>query len=73
MWEQEPRERHSYFGIAPAGTTRLSVTTPDGRTRDVAITTWNGAWVVVAPGITSTLVGRNDAGLVLGAATFGSP
>jgi hypothetical protein len=72
IWEQEPRERHSYFGIAPVGTAGLSVTMPDGRARDVAITPWNGAWVVVAPGATSTLVGRDAGSAILGEATFGS-
>jgi hypothetical protein len=73
IWDQEPRERHSYFGIAPAHTTRLSVMTTDGRTRDVAITPWNGAWVVAATGVRSTLVGYDAAGAVLGTATLGTP
>jgi len=72
-WEQEPRERHSCFGIAPAGTTRLSLATPDGRTRDVAITPWSGAWVAVAPTASLTLTGRDAEGAVLGELAFGSP
>ncbi len=69
----EPRRRHSYFGIAPARTAALSVTTHDGHTRDVAITPFNGAWVVVTPGSGSTLTGRDATGAVLGGTTFGSP
>ncbi len=72
VWEEEPRERHSYFGVAPAGTARLSVTTPDGRPRDVAITPWNGAWVVVVAGPTSTLTGRDSNGAIIGETDFGS-
>jgi hypothetical protein len=72
IWEQEPSRRHSYFGVSPEETARLAVSTPDGQTRDVAITPWNGAWVVVAAGTTSTLSGYDSAGELLGTQTFGS-
>ena len=65
-WDEEPRERHSYFGIAVAGTARLTVTTTDGVERDVRITPWNGAYVVAAPGTHSTLTGYDAQGNVLG-------
>ncbi len=65
-WEDEPRERHSSFGIAPVRTTRLTLTTVDGNEREVRITPWNGAYVVVAPGPHSTLTGYDIDGDVLG-------
>jgi hypothetical protein len=64
-WDEEPRDRHSYCGIAPVGTARLTVTT-NGDTRDVRITPWNGAYVVVAAGLNSTLTGYDTEGNVLG-------
>jgi hypothetical protein len=72
VWEAEPRHRFSYCGIAPAQTASLSVTTPDGRSRDVAISPGSGAWVVVTQGTGSTLTGRDAAGTVLGTETFGA-
>ena len=70
-WDEEPRERHSYFGIAVTGTMRLTVTTEDGRERDVPITPWCGAWVVAAPGRHSTLTGYDATGSVLGTVSDG--
>ena len=65
-WEEEPRRRPSYFGIAPVRTTRLTVTSKDGRERALQITPWNGAFVVVSPGTSSTLTGSDAHGDVLG-------
>ena len=65
-WTDAPEERHSFFGIAPAGTERLTVTAAGDREREVPITPWNGAWVVVAPGRQSTLTGYDAGGDVLG-------
>ena len=65
-WEDQPRERHSCFGIVPVRTARLTVTTVDGSERDVRITPWNGAYVVVAPGPHSVLTGYDVDGNVLG-------
>ena len=63
MWNEEPRRRHSYFGVASTEIARLSVTT-DTRRRDVAVTPWNGAWVVIAPGTASTLRAHDATGAV---------
>jgi hypothetical protein len=71
-WDAHPMHRHSYFGTAPTTTDRLTVTTDDDRTRDVAITPWSGAWIVVAPGTASTLTGYDATGAVLGTTTFGT-
>jgi hypothetical protein len=65
-WEDEPRERHSCFGIVPVRTARLTVTSVDGHQRGVRITPWNGAYVVVVPGPHSTLTGYDIDGNVLG-------
>jgi hypothetical protein len=73
IWDEEPRERHSYFGIAPTQVARLSVRTRDSRERDVAITPWSGAWVVVGTGTTSTLTGRVADDAIVGEMAFGSP
>jgi hypothetical protein len=67
-WDDEPYDRHSYCGVAPVGTARLTVTT-NGATRDVRITSWNGAYVVVASGLNSTLTGYGADGNVLGTFT----
>ena len=72
IWDEDPRVRDSYFGIAPVGTARLSVRTNDGGERDVATTPWNGAWVVVGSGVSSTLIGRDANGEILGEMAFGS-
>jgi hypothetical protein len=64
-WDEEPRDRHSYCGIASVETARLTVTS-NGETRDVRITPWNGAYVVVATGLNSTLTGYDIDGTVLG-------
>jgi hypothetical protein len=64
-------ERHSSFGIAAARTARLTVTTPDGGERDVAITPWNGAYVVVAAH--STLTGYSADGTVFGSVDRPAP
>jgi hypothetical protein len=68
-WEDEPRRRHSAFGIAPVHTARITVTTVDGSERDLRITPWNGAYVMVAPGPRSTLTGYDAQGRVLGTFT----
>lgn len=72
-WDVEPRERHSYCGIAPTHTARLTVTTPDGLSRSIAVNPLSGAWVVVAPGTRSTLTGYDAAGVKLGTTEFGQP
>lgn len=59
-------ERHVLFGIAPVGTARLTVTTPDGRERDLRITPWNGAYVAVVEGDDSLLTGFGHGGELLG-------
>jgi hypothetical protein len=65
VWDEEPRDRHSCCGIAGPSTARLTVTA-DGRTRDVRITPWNGAYVFVEPHLNSTLAGYDAAGTLLG-------
>jgi hypothetical protein len=65
VWDEEPRDRHSYCGIAATGTARLTVTA-EGRTRDVRITPWNGAYVVVEPCLNSALSGYDATGSLLG-------
>ncbi len=59
-------DRHMFFGIATVGTARLTVTTPDGRERDLRITPWNGAYVAVVVGETPVLTGYDATGAVLG-------
>ena len=54
--------RHAFFGIAPVGTARLTVTDQTGAERDLAITPWNGAYVAVVSGLHSTLTGYADDG-----------
>jgi hypothetical protein len=66
-WVEEPRARFSFFGIAPAGTERLTVRDEDGRERDLRITPWNGAYVAVVAGETATLSGYDASGHLLGA------
>lgn len=58
--------RHSFFGIAPKGTARLTVSVESGRERAVRITPWNGAFVVFVDGGPSTLIGYASDGRVLG-------
>jgi hypothetical protein len=70
-WDDEPRRRQSYFGIAPVQTARLTVTAEDGCERELRITPWNGAFVVVSPGTHSTLTGFDLQGNVLGTLSTG--
>jgi hypothetical protein len=65
--EDDPPEwRHTFFGIAPTGTARLTVTDETDRTRDLPITPWNGAYVAIVGGTRSTLTGYDEHGNVLG-------
>jgi hypothetical protein len=64
--DDPPPWRHTFFGIAPVGTARLTVTDEAGRTRDLQITPWNGAYVAIVAGAHSTLTGYDDAGNRLG-------
>src|SRR4029453_16682051 len=66
-WDEEPRARFSFFGIAPSGTERLTVRDANGRERDLRITPWNGAYVAVVAGETATLTGYEASGQFLGA------
>lgn len=61
-----PQWRHTFFGLAPSGTARLTVTDETGATRDLPITPWNGAYVAVVAGAHSTLTGFDQDGHVLG-------
>jgi hypothetical protein len=56
----EPRQRRSYFGIAPVHAARLTVTAADGCERELRVTPWNGAFVVASPGTHSTLTGYDE-------------
>jgi len=67
IWEQEPRQRISFFGVAPMETERLVVRSKDGRERALRITAWNGAYVAVVAGDTATLTGYGANGRRLGA------
>lgn len=58
--------RHSFFGIAPAGTARLVLADEHGRERDLRITPFNGAYVAYLRGTRSTLTGYDAGGAVLG-------
>lgn len=64
--EDEDPWRHTFFGIAPAGTARLTVTDESGRERDLRVTPWNGAYVAVVSGLRSTLTGYDERGRILG-------
>jgi hypothetical protein len=66
-WDEEPRTRFSFFGVAPTGTDRLTVRDEDGHERDLRITPWNGAYVAVVAGETATLTGYDASGHLLGA------
>ncbi|RKQ94014.1 hypothetical protein C8N24_3890 [Solirubrobacter pauli] len=59
-WDDEPKQRHSYFGIAGTDIARLAI-----GTCEVPITPWCGAWVVIAPGDASTLTAYDAAGVVV--------
>jgi hypothetical protein len=59
--------RHTFFGIAPVSTARLTVADDTGRERDLRITPWNGAYVAVVAGVHSTLTGYAADGRRLGA------
>jgi hypothetical protein len=67
-WGQNdtPEWRHTFFGIAPTGTTRMTVTDETGHTRDLQITPWNGAYVAIVAGAHSTLTGYDDRGQIRG-------
>jgi hypothetical protein len=64
--EDEFPWRHTFFGIAPVSTARLTVTGETGRERDLRITPWNGAYVAVVAGVHSTLTGYGHDGRALG-------
>jgi hypothetical protein len=64
--DEAPRHRSMFFGIAPVSTVRLTVTDETGRTRDLAITPWCGAYVATVDGATSRLTGYDAGGRVLG-------
>jgi hypothetical protein len=72
-WDDEPRRRFSFFGVAPTGTERLTVRGEDGRERDLRITPWNGAYVAVVAGATATLTGYDADGRRLGADDLPGP
>jgi len=57
---------HSYFGVAPVTTTRLTVSAGGGAERDLRITRGNGAYVAVVSGRSSTLSGYGADGRLLG-------
>jgi hypothetical protein len=61
IFGDEQLDRHSFFGVAAAGTARLTV-----NGRDVPITAWNGAFAATAPGEDSVLVGYAADGTELG-------
>ena len=62
-----PRTRFSFFGVAPAGSERLTVRDEEGHERDLRITPWNGAYVAAVAGETATLSGYDVSGHLLGA------
>jgi hypothetical protein len=64
--EDEHPWRHGFFGVAPVGTARLTVTDEAGRERDLRITPWNGAYVAEVAGLSSTLTGYGADGRPLG-------
>jgi len=61
-----PRYRHMFFGIAPAGTARLTVTDETARARDLTVTPWCGAYVATVEGAFSRLTGYDGNGQQLG-------
>jgi hypothetical protein len=61
---------HSYFGIAPVTTARLTVTAAGGSERDIPITPFNGAYVVAVSGPESTLTGYSPDGRQLGTMSY---
>jgi hypothetical protein len=65
-YEEPPVHRHLFFGIAPVGTARLTVTDEAGRERDLTITPWSGAYVAAVDGPFSRLTGYDEAGATLG-------
>jgi hypothetical protein len=65
-WDEEPRRRQSYFGIALVRTARLTVTVEHGCERELRVTPWNGAFVVASPGTHSLLTGYDVEDNVLG-------
>jgi hypothetical protein len=69
-WSEEHGEMHSYFGIAPVTTARLTVTPAAGSERDIRITPFNGAYVVAVAGSESTLTGYSPEGSRLGAFSY---
>jgi hypothetical protein len=60
---------HSFFGVAPHATARLTVTADAGEERELRITPSNGAYVAVVRGESSTLTGYAADGRRLGAIT----
>ena len=70
-WDEAPQRRQSCFGIAPVQTARLTVTAEDGCERQLRVTPWNGAFVVVSPGTHSTLTGYDVEDKVLGTLSTG--
>ncbi len=67
VWEQEPRQRFSFFGIAPVETKHLTVRDAHGGERALRITAFNGAYVAVVAGEEATLTGYDAHGRPLGA------
>jgi hypothetical protein len=65
-YDEPPVHRHLFFGIAPVGTARLTVTDGAGRERDLTITPWSGAYVAAVDGAYSLLTGYDAAGVTLG-------
>ena len=67
-WSKDdpPEWRHTFSGIAPHGTARLTVTDERGHTRALQITPWNGAYVAIVAGGHSTLTGFDARGDRLG-------
>jgi hypothetical protein len=61
-----PRHRHMFFGIAPTGTARLTITDAAGRERDLRITPWCGPYVAAVEGDYSKLWGYGEDGRLLG-------
>jgi hypothetical protein len=69
-WSEEHGSLHSYFGIAPRTTARLTMTPAGGSERDIRITRFNGAYVVAVAGSESTLTGYSPEGSRLGTISY---
>jgi hypothetical protein len=61
---------HSYFGIAPTTTARLTVAPVGSAPRDLAITPWNGAYVAAVAARGSTLRAYDEQGREIGSMTY---